>query len=109
MHRNASLEELLAHATWPFIARRRIQSSPGVISVQRGGGILRGMHYHYFTLEQRESLASLMRQRFEGESLRMALEQLRDPGYGICASCGADIPFVKLEENPAARTCRRCA
>jgi RNA polymerase-binding transcription factor DksA len=67
------------------------------------------MHYHYFTIEQRESLASLMRQRLEGEPLARALERLRASDYGLCARCGADIPFIRLEEDPFAGLCRRCA
>jgi RNA polymerase-binding transcription factor DksA len=67
------------------------------------------MHYHYFTLEQRDALTQSMKANFEGEPLQKALERLREPDFGVCAACGRDIPFVRLQENPAAIHCRGCA
>ncbi len=69
------------------------------------------MHYHYFTLEQRDALASQIRAQMagrQGERQSDALAALRSPGYGVCESCQADIPFVHLLEDPLARFCRRC-
>ena len=71
------------------------------------------MHYHYFTIEQRATLArqiigSLGRQSEPGR-LDSALSFLRSPEYGVCEACEADIPFVQLMESPLQRLCRRCA
>lgn len=66
------------------------------------------MHYHYFTIEQRNTLAELMRSRAAEPGIASALERLRSPDYGVCESCGADIPFVKLADNPGLRRCARC-
>ena len=61
------------------------------------------MHYHYFTLEQRSILAGLM------SSLPQTQRQtLHEPGYGVCESCGADIPFVRLVGNPLLKLCPSC-
>jgi RNA polymerase-binding transcription factor DksA len=68
------------------------------------------MHYHYFTLEQRANLESVIRSQMgEQPALAGALERLRAPDYGICARCGAEIPYVRLMESPAAEYCRVCA
>lgn len=67
------------------------------------------MHYHYFTLEQRESLERQIRSRMaEQPALGSALERLHTPDYGVCAGCGADIPYVRLLGDPGARRCRAC-
>jgi RNA polymerase-binding transcription factor DksA len=62
------------------------------------------MHYRYLTLEQRESLERLMRAQLPQE-----LERLHTAQYGVCESCGGDIPYVRLLEHPAARRCAACA
>jgi RNA polymerase-binding transcription factor DksA len=61
------------------------------------------MHYRYLTLEQRENLARLIRAAAPKD-----LERLHTPEYGVCATCGADIPYVRLLESPAARHCAAC-
>jgi RNA polymerase-binding transcription factor DksA len=61
------------------------------------------MHYHYFTLEQRDALS---RQILETKPA--ALDQLRSPEYGVCEVCGGDIAFVQLLANPLRKTCRHC-
>ena len=61
------------------------------------------MHYHYFTLEQRNTLAEIMSNLPETE--RRALHQ---PDYGVCEACGGDIPYVKLLAEPLARRCPAC-
>ncbi|HEY3076809.1 MAG TPA: TraR/DksA C4-type zinc finger protein [Burkholderiales bacterium] len=66
------------------------------------------MHYHYFTLEQRGALAGLMRSRFAEAGMAAALERLRTPEFGVCESCGADIPYVRLTANPRLRRCASC-
>ena len=66
------------------------------------------MHYHYFTLEQRNTLAEAMRSRLAEPGVAAELERLRSPDYGVCESCGADIPFVSLAANPGLRRCARC-
>jgi RNA polymerase-binding transcription factor DksA len=67
------------------------------------------MHYHYFTIEQRESLRNLMQARLEGEPRRKALERLHEPDYGTCTRCGQDIAFALLADDPVALLCRGCA
>jgi RNA polymerase-binding transcription factor DksA len=69
------------------------------------------MHYHYFTLEQREALARKMQAlagKERGLNEREARERLRSPDYGLCEACGADVPFVRLLDDPLTRRCRRC-
>jgi RNA polymerase-binding transcription factor DksA len=66
------------------------------------------MHYHYFTLEQRGALAELMRSRMAEAGMATALERLHAPEFGVCESCGADIPYVRLAANPRLRRCARC-
>ena len=70
------------------------------------------MHYHYFTIEQRANLThqmiGLVGKDSEPGRLDTALSFLRSPEYGICESCGEDIPYAKLFDDPLARHCRRC-
>jgi RNA polymerase-binding transcription factor DksA len=61
------------------------------------------MHYHYFTLEQRNTLAEIMAGLPEAQ--RQALHQA---DYGVCEACGGDIPYVKLLAEPLARRCPAC-
>jgi len=61
------------------------------------------MHYRYLTLEQRENLERLLRAGTPGE-----LPRLHTPEYGVCAACGADIPYTRLLEYPGTRDCRAC-
>jgi YteA family regulatory protein len=49
----------------------------------------------------------------DADSLRLeeiddALERMEDGMYGTCAQCGADIPFPRLQANPAAKHCVNC-
>ncbi len=68
------------------------------------------MHYHYLTIEQRESLARLIREQLGAGAQRdAALERLHQPGYGGCIECGKDIGFVRLEADPSALHCQACA
>ena len=68
------------------------------------------MHYHYLTIEQRETLEKLIRSRIGGGSqLVTALERLHQPDYGVCIECGKDIGFVRLEADPSALHCQACA
>lgn len=68
------------------------------------------MPYHYFTLEQRANLESLIRaQMSEQPGLAGTLERLRTSDYGICVRCGAEIPYVRLMQSPAIQYCRSCA
>lgn len=67
------------------------------------------MHYHYFTLEQRDALSRQIRSLPWKEGAGAALDFLRSPEYGVCESCGDDIPFTRLLQDPLARRCARCA
>lgn len=66
------------------------------------------MHYHYFTLEQRNALSDLIHSRMGEPGMDTALERLHRPEYGVCESCGADIPFIGLMANPRRRRCPSC-
>ena len=66
------------------------------------------MHYHYFTIEQRNVLAELMRARAAEPGMAAALERIHTPEFGVCETCEGDIPFVELQVNPRLRRCARC-
>lgn len=67
------------------------------------------MHYHYFTLEQRANLESLIRsQMIERPAMADALQRLHTPDYGVCVRCGGDIPYARLMQYPAAEHCSVC-
>jgi RNA polymerase-binding transcription factor DksA len=68
------------------------------------------MHYHYFTLEQRDQLYRRIQESAPKEAggTNSALASLRESDYGICEACQADIPFVRLLKDPFQRLCGRC-
>lgn len=66
------------------------------------------MHYHYFTLEQRNALGEAIRMRAGEPGMAAAAERLHTPDFGVCESCGADIPYVRLMTNPRIKRCPRC-
>ena len=61
------------------------------------------MHYHYFTIEQREALERVIR-----ATQPALLQRLHSPAYGVCERCGADIPYVRLLSSPGALLCTHC-
>ncbi len=67
------------------------------------------MHYRYLTIEQRERIAQLMRDRVPPSALAQALERLHTPDYGVCIECGRDIGYVRLEADPDALHCQACS
>jgi RNA polymerase-binding transcription factor DksA len=68
------------------------------------------MHYHYFTLEQRDALSRQILEMTQQDpgAKRTGLGALHSSGYGICEACEADIPFVRLLQDPFRRLCGRC-
>jgi RNA polymerase-binding transcription factor DksA len=68
------------------------------------------LHYHYLTIEQRQTLERLIRsQTGAGAPLDAALKRLHEPDYGVCIECGKDIGYERLETDPSALHCRGCA
>ena len=92
---------------------------------------------HYFTIEQREVLqrqlesraatlreeigedvradlsaepeaAALDRDVAELREVEAALARLHEPELGLCADCGMEIPFSRLQANPSASRCAAC-
>jgi DnaK suppressor protein len=43
------------------------------------------------------------------EAVAQALERLRSGRYGVCSTCGVDIPFNRLKVQPWATQCVPCA
>lgn len=44
----------------------------------------------------------------ELEQIEHALQQMRDGQYGVCESCGKNIPVARLQALPYASNCIRC-
>jgi RNA polymerase-binding protein DksA len=42
------------------------------------------------------------------DALGHALRRVREPGYGLCMACGAEIPFDRLKAEPQAERCVAC-
>lgn len=49
------------------------------------------------------------RRAVERVRIRQALQRLEEGEYGVCAACGEDIPPRRLDLDPTAPTCIRCA
>jgi len=59
-------------------------------------------------LETALEIAALEREGAELREMRAARARLHTPDYGVCADCGADIPYARLEITPAATRCVGC-
>jgi RNA polymerase-binding transcription factor DksA len=95
------------------------------------------LHRRYLTIEQRESLQRLLEARaaqlreeigedrladlnaepeafslerdvVELREVEAALGRLHEPDFGLCADCGADVPYARLEANLGAARCVAC-
>lgn len=82
-------------------------------------GLSRAEHAHDLLLQesddvpQRENeremdLARVDQVTQELAAVAAALRRLREGDYGICADCGADIPFARLQVEPWALRCVAC-
>lgn len=47
--------------------------------------------------------------RAEARQIRAALARIEDGSYGACANCGTKIPVARLEAQPMATRCIKCA
>ncbi|MCC6211888.1 MAG: TraR/DksA C4-type zinc finger protein [Burkholderiales bacterium] len=94
-------------------------------------------HRRYLTIQQREALQRLLRERadvlrleigedrladlnvepeaaalardvVEFREVEAALSRLHEPDFGLCADCGSDIPYARLQAAPSASRCLSC-
>jgi len=73
---------------------------------------------HYFTIEQRETLQQLLESRAralrgvpgntELREIDAALKRLHSADCGLCADCGAEIPYTYLQAHLLALRCAAC-
>ena len=61
------------------------------------------------SLDQARDVALLDRIERSMAELIAAQERLASGTYGVCESCGDDIPGERLQARPEARRCVRCA
>ncbi len=47
--------------------------------------------------------------RAEAQQVRLALTRIDNGTYGTCANCGDAIPLARLEAQPTATRCIKCA
>lgn len=86
-------------------ARKRENARPVELDQTRVGRLSRQDALQ----SQALSKASLERNRVEIQRLRRALAKIEDGEFGCCAECGEVIPAARLEIDPAADYCVRCA
>jgi len=59
-------------------------------------------------LESSIEVAEIERDLRELRRTQGALGRLHTPDYGVCADCGADIPYSRLNAEPSATRCIAC-
>ena len=59
-------------------------------------------------LETAIEVAALEREVRELRAMEAAAARLKTPDFGVCADCGAAIPFARLQAAPAATRCVPC-
>ena len=60
------------------------------------------------TLERSQSMALGENLREMLENIAIAITKVDEGTYGVCESCGKDIPIARLEIMPAATMCTTC-
>ena len=84
------------------------------LSRQNGNGVSLPKHSEetdddaIVDLEASLDVAQLSREAQELKEVEHALSRLHAPEYGQCSDCGIDIPFTRLQANPAATRCVGC-
>ena len=58
--------------------------------------------------EREVALALTAREQREVDAIDAALARLHDGRYGVCADCGVDIPYARLQAEPWALRCVVC-
>lgn len=58
--------------------------------------------------ERETAMALSDRERHDLDAASAALQRLSDPHFGVCADCGIDIPFERLQAEPWALRCVDC-
>jgi DnaK suppressor protein len=60
---------------------------------------------------QNQAMAKSLREREQQRlgDLQRALERIETATFGLCASCGGEIPYARLEAFPEAPTCMPCS
>jgi DnaK suppressor protein len=59
--------------------------------------------------ERSQSTAILEQTRQHFAQIETAMLRLDDGSFGVCATCGKDIPFARLEVRPYSTQCVNCA
>jgi RNA polymerase-binding protein DksA len=59
-------------------------------------------------LESSIEIAGIERDVRELREVERTLVRLHEPEYGVCADCGADIPYSRLSATPTATRCLAC-
>lgn len=59
-------------------------------------------------LNAEPEVAALERDVIELREVEAAQGRVHEPDFGLCVDCGADIPFARLQANPAAKRCVAC-
>jgi RNA polymerase-binding transcription factor DksA len=59
-------------------------------------------------LETSLDIAELERTTLELRDAVKALARLHEPDYGLCAECGAEIPYARQQASPTATRCVPC-
>ncbi len=60
-------------------------------------------------IQRAEAAAMLLQSRRHLAEVDAALHRLSTGTYGVCASCGRDIPKSRLQARPEAELCVHCA
>lgn len=79
---------------------------------EEGAAVAFGKRVGDGTTEAVERLATTATARSLSASIAdidRALERLAEGGYGVCDSCGSEIPAARLEALPATTLCVTCA
>lgn len=59
-------------------------------------------------MEASVTAAAAERDSIELRAIERALARIRAGDYGLCATCGAELPFARLDAVPEAERCVEC-
>ena len=101
------------------VFREKLMAERGQIAgemLSHGGVLERGAQSHFRDLEERAASISdqWVDDKIAGhdgnllEKIDLALERIEAGTYGICISCGGEIPAARLEVKPSVSLCVGC-
>jgi RNA polymerase-binding protein DksA len=89
-------------------ARTKFAESRALTADSAPGEVVDGGDVAQSNLLAEVDLAEAVRDVAEVQQIQAAQRRIAEGTYGICESCGIDIPFARMQAAPTASRCTAC-